>query len=84
MVKACEEYELVVGGRLGPRLVAEIGFEVVEAGATTRLRGWLRDQADLHSLLATIADLNVELVSVRHVDREVPGHPRREEGPQGP
>jgi len=69
---ACAEYELVVKGHLGPRLVAAIdGFDVVEEVADqTRLRGWLPDQAALHARLDVLADLRIELVSVRRIDRE--------------
>ena len=68
----CSEYELVVRGHLGPRLVGAIdGFDVVEVVADqTRLRGWLPDQAALHARLDVLADLRIELVSVRRVDRE--------------
>ena len=72
VAQGCSEYELVVRGHLGPRLVGAIdGFDVVEEVADeTRLRGWLPDQAALHSRLDVLADLRIELVSVRRVDRE--------------
>ena len=72
MAQDCSEYELVVRGRLGPRLVTALeGFEIVEVVPEgTRLRGWLPDQAALHARLAVMADLGMELVSVRRVDRE--------------
>jgi hypothetical protein len=70
VAQGCSEYELVVRGRLGPRLVTALdGFEVVDvADEGTRLRGWLPDQAALHARLAVIADLGMELVSVRRLD----------------
>ena len=73
MAQDCSEYELVVRGRLGPRLVTALeGFEIVEVVPEgTRLRGWLPDQAALHARLAVMADLGMELVSVRRVDPEV-------------
>jgi hypothetical protein len=72
VAKGCSEYELVVRGRLGPRLITAIdGFDVVEVVADqTHLRGWLPDQAALHARLDVLADLQIELVSVRRVDRE--------------
>jgi hypothetical protein len=68
------EYELVVRGRLGPRLLTALaGFEVIEVAAErTRLRGWVSDQAALHGVLRTIADLGIELVSVRRVEADGP------------
>ena len=73
VAKDCSEYELVVRGRLGPRLVTALeGFEVIEVTTDgTRLRGWLPDQSALHASLAVIADLGMELVSVRRIDREI-------------
>ncbi len=75
MATSCSEYELVVRGRLGPRLLTALaGFEVIEVGVDgTRLRGWVRDQAALHGVLRTIADLGIELVSVHRVDAAAPG-----------
>jgi hypothetical protein len=72
VTQGCSEYELVVRGRLGPRLVTALdGFEVIDVvDEGTRLRGWLPDQAALHGRLAVIADLGMELVSVRRLDRE--------------
>jgi hypothetical protein len=65
----CAQYELVVRGRLGPRLVTALaGFEVIEfADDRTRLRGWLRDQPALHGVLRTVSDLGIELVSLQRV-----------------
>ena len=70
MAHACAQYELVVRGRLGPRLVTALdGFEVVDVVEEgTRLRGWLPDQAALHARLGVVADLGMELVSVRRLD----------------
>ena len=72
MSQGCSEYELVVRGRLGPRLITALdGFEVVDmVPEGTRLRGWLPDQAALHARLAVVADLGMELVSVRRIERE--------------
>ena len=64
------QYELVVRGRIGQKLVTALaGFEVVEStGDSTRLRGWVVDQAALQSLLATAGDLGMEILSFRRVD----------------
>jgi hypothetical protein len=73
VVAPCTEYELVVRGRLGPRLVTALeGFEVIDfAAGSTRLRGWVRDQSALHGVLRTISDLGIELVSIGQLQREV-------------
>jgi hypothetical protein len=70
VAQGCSLYELVVRGRLGPRLVTALdGFEVVDVvDQGTRLRGWLPDQAALHARLGVVADLGMELVSVRRID----------------
>lgn len=42
------------------------GFEVVQvAPGQTLLTGALRDQSELHGLLARIADLGLEIIEVR-------------------
>jgi hypothetical protein len=68
----CSRWELVVDGRLGPKLVEALdGFEVVdvEPGAT-RLQGWVVDRSALYGVLATAGDLGMELRSVRRLDEE--------------
>jgi hypothetical protein len=64
-----ENFEIVVRGRLTPTLVGALdGFEVVRyAQGLTYLRGWVPDQARLHSLLGVLRDLNIELKSVSAV-----------------
>lgn len=64
-------YEIVLRGRLGPRLTDAVdGFEVVSSsGASTRLVGWVPDQASLQGALRRVSDLGLELVSLR----ELPG-----------
>ena len=63
-------FEIVVKGRLSPTLIAAIeGFEVSRCDqGVTRLVGWVPDQARLHSTLALLRDLNIELVSVNPVE----------------
>jgi hypothetical protein len=63
------EYELVVRGRIGPRVKrALVGFEVTSSGSDeTRLRGWLPDQAALHGVLERIRDLGLELRELHRV-----------------
>lgn len=59
-------YEIVVKGRLGPTLAAAFdGFEVgrVDHGHT-HFVGRMIDQAQLHSVLEQLRDLNIELISV--------------------
>ncbi len=69
MVSA-ETFEIIVRGRLSPTLVGALdGFEVVRySEGLTYLRGWVPDQARLHSLLAVLRDLNIELKSVSAVN----------------
>jgi hypothetical protein len=70
---AAETFEIVVKGRLSPTLTAALdGFEVSRCEhGMTHLVGWVPDQARLHSLLAQLRDLNIELASVN----PVPGAP---------
>lgn len=62
-------YEVVLGGPLGPRLERAIeGFEVVSSDAgSTRLVGWVADQAALQGVLRRIADLGLKLVAVNEL-----------------
>jgi len=71
---ACKEvitqptrYEIVLRGCLGPRLECVLeGFEVVPSErGTTRVLGWVTDQAALQGVLRRVADFGLELVSVR-------------------
>ncbi len=63
------QYEFVLKGRLGSRLLRALeGLEVTSAStAETRLRGWLADQSALHGILERIRDLGIELVDVHRV-----------------
>ena len=63
------EYELVVRGRLGVRVVRALeGLEVTASGPDeTRLRGWIHDQAALHGVIERIRDLGLELTEVHRV-----------------
>jgi hypothetical protein len=63
------EYELVVRGRLGTRVVRALeGLEVTSSGPDeTHLRGWIHDQAALHGVLERIRDLGLELTEVHRV-----------------
>ncbi len=63
------EYELVVRGRLGVRVVRALeGLEVTASGPDeTHLRGWIHDQAALHGVIERIRDLGLELTEVHRV-----------------
>ncbi len=63
-------FEIVVKGRLSPTLIAAMdGFEVSRCDlGLTHLVGWVSDQARLHSTLALLRDLNIELVSVNPME----------------
>lgn len=59
------EFQIVVRGQLGPRLVSTFEGVAVEPGDdTTTLRGTGPDQGRLHGLLAHLQDLGIDLVSV--------------------
>lgn len=64
-------YEVVVTGRLSPRILhAFPGFEVLsEEGGHTRLQGWVVDQAALQGLVRTLGDLCVPIESIQRLDR---------------
>lgn len=64
-------YQIVVDGELSDRFVATFGDMRLERGAgRTSLTGEIADQAQLHGLLARVADLGLSLVSFGPV---VPG-----------
>ncbi|MGQ0573797.1 MAG: hypothetical protein ACT4RN_06280 [Pseudonocardia sp.] len=63
-------YQIVVDGHLDDRWSAWFGGPTLHrepAGATV-LSGTVRDQAELHGLLARIRDLGVPLISVKVFD----------------
>lgn len=63
-------YEIVLRGRLSPRLAHALeGFEVVAAASnSTRLVGIVRDQSSLQAVVRRVSDLGLDLVSIRSVD----------------
>jgi hypothetical protein len=63
-------YEIRVRGQIGKTVAARFdGFDAELEPAETVLRGEIRDQAELHGLLARIESLGLELVEVRQVGR---------------
>jgi hypothetical protein len=62
-------YEIVVRGRLGARLEDVLDTFVAEPGecGTTRLVGWVEDQAALQGALRRLADFGLDIVSLREV-----------------
>lgn len=70
-------HEIVLRGRIGRRLLGPFldDFTVVDDGAgVTRLAGTVRDASHLHGLVAYLASINAELISITPV---VPtAHPR--------
>jgi hypothetical protein len=71
-VTGCTKYEIVVRGRLGPRLAQLLdGFEIAatDQGRTT-LIGWTPDQAALHGALRKIGAFGLELLALRVIDGE--------------
>ena len=64
-------YRIVVDGELSDRFVATFGtMRLQREAGTTSLIGEIADQAQLHGLLAHVADLGLSLVSFGPV---VPG-----------
>ena len=63
-------YELRVGGHLDAHWSTWFdGFTLThEDDGTSTLRGVVRDQSELHGLLARIRDLGTTLISVTHLE----------------
>jgi hypothetical protein len=62
-------YEVRVRGTLGARWAARVdGFSLTAAGDGTTVLAGRTDQAGLHGLLRTLADLGLPLVSVTSAD----------------
>ncbi|MCI3949967.1 MAG: hypothetical protein K0R11_1901 [Acidimicrobiales bacterium] len=63
-------YEIVVQGSVRGVLSRALdGFDVVPGGAgTTRFRGVVDDQRELHTALRRIASCNLQLTSVQRID----------------
>ncbi len=63
---ATTSYELRIGGHLDPHWSIWFdGFTVThEDDGTTTLRGSVRDQSELHGLLAKVRDLGTTLIAV--------------------
>ena len=59
-------------GHLGPRWSEWFdGLQVTnEPNGEARLSGYIADQAALHSVLAKVRDLNLQLISVTSVDSD--------------
>ena len=63
-LKNVTTYQIVVDGELSDRFVATFGDMRLERGeGTTSLTGEIADQAQLHGLLARVAELGLALVS---------------------
>ena len=66
-------YEVRVRGTLGARWAARVdGFALTAAGDGTTVLAGRTDQAGLHGLLRTLADLGLPLVSVTSTDTDEP------------
>jgi hypothetical protein len=74
-------YRLRVAGRIDDHWAAWFGGLTLthDRDGTTSLTGQVRDQAELHGLLAKVRDLGVTLISVAVVE---PGRPRLSGRPQ--
>lgn len=69
-VPAGWQYDIVVTGRVGPRVLAALpGFEILGCDSDrTRLRGWVRDQAALQGLVRSLGDLGVAIEGLHRID----------------
>jgi hypothetical protein len=61
-----ECFEIVVKGRLSPTLVGSLGgFDVIHIdNGRTHMVGWIIDQCRLRSLLASLDELCIEIISL--------------------
>ena len=75
-------YQLRVDGYLDQHRSAWFGDLTVihESDGTTRLSGFVPDQAALHGLLMKVRDLGLTLISVEAIDPAETGSRRRQEG----
>jgi hypothetical protein len=82
---AATSYELRIGGHLDEHWSTWFdGFTLThEDDGTTTLRGEVRDQSELHGLLARIRDLGATLVSVTRLTGPDIGAPADEASPAG-
>jgi hypothetical protein len=60
-------YEIRVKGRVGEHLADALGLRTVAEPVDTVLRGPVDDQEGLHTILARIQDLGLELVEIRQL-----------------
>jgi hypothetical protein len=74
-------FEIVIRGELSPAFAAVFeGFEVERADSgSTRLVGWVPDQARLHGALEMLRDLGIDLVSVTRISPPVEQHSASEQ-----
>jgi len=65
-----DRYEIRVRGTMGDAVLSRFEeFDVEVEPVETVLRGPVRDQSELHGLLARIESLGLELVEVKQVER---------------
>jgi hypothetical protein len=65
-LRAMEDYEIRVRGRVSPALLARFeGMRSHVEPVETVLHGPIRDQAELHGMIALIRSLGLELIEVR-------------------
>jgi hypothetical protein len=60
-------YEIRIKGRVGDHLADALGLTTVVEPADTVLRGPVKDQDDLHGILARLQDMGLELVEIRQL-----------------
>ena len=62
-------HEIVLRGRLGRRLLGPFldDFTIADEAGLTRLVGTVRDPSHLHGLVAYLASINAELISITPV-----------------
>jgi hypothetical protein len=67
-------HEIVLRGRIARRLLGPFVDEFTvdhDRPGVTRLVGSVRDSSHLHGLVAYLASMNAELISVTHIDSTI-------------
>lgn len=80
-----EIFEIRIQGHLQDRRAGQFAGMTLtrESGGTTLLRGPLPDQAALHSVLLRLGNMNLKLISVNQIDRDLEEESRVEREDEG-
>lgn len=74
-----DTHEIVLRGRLGGHVLGPFvdDFTIVHDLPGTRLVGRVRDASHLHGLVAFLASINAELISITPISPNTPNHDPR-------